>query len=75
MIKLWRKSVDFSPKSFFLDVETIIRRTFLFSELQCLPRGDLRNLFAHKAPTAGNSFIKVINCKTAENIITLYKEL
>ena len=29
----------------------------------------------HKAPTTGNSFIKVMNCKAAENIITLYKEL
>ena len=44
MIKLRRKSHNLSQKSLFLDVETTFRRTFLCSELQCLPRGDPRTL-------------------------------
>ena len=48
MIKLRRKSIDLSPKLIVVsDVETTFRRhTFLYGELQCLPRGDPRNLCA-----------------------------
>ena len=38
------KKRNFSLKSFFLDVGTTVRHTFPFSELQCLPLGDPRNL-------------------------------
>ena len=33
-------------KIVILDVETTLRHKFLSSELQCLPRGDLKNLCA-----------------------------
>ena len=44
LIKERRKSENLSLKSFFLDVGTTVRHTFPFSELQCLRRGDPRNL-------------------------------
>ena len=49
MIKPRRKSIDRSPKLIvFSNVETTFRRhTFLYGELQCLPRGDPRNLCAN----------------------------
>ena len=52
------KSDDLSPKSFlFFAVKTTFRRTFLSSELQCLPWGDPRkSLRKDKDPITGNSF-------------------
>ena len=42
---------------FFFDVETTFRHAFLSSELQCLPRGDLRNL----ALTQGSDYWQLIH--------------
>ena len=41
------KSDNLSPKSFFFNVRTNFRHTFPSSQLQCLPRGDPRNLCAN----------------------------
>ena len=38
------KKRKFLTKIVFLDVGTTVHHTFPFSELQCLPRGDPRNL-------------------------------
>ena len=45
LIKQRQKAMIFI-KIVILDVETTLRHKFLSSELQCLPRGDLRNLCA-----------------------------
>ena len=46
-IKKSGKKWMISHQNCFLDIETTFRHTFLFSELQSLPRGDPRNLCAN----------------------------
>ena len=76
MIKPRWKSVDFSPKSFFLDIETTFRQIFLSNNLQCLPRGNPKKaLRKHKDPITNNSFIEfyVGNVLDMDNIWIPFK--
>ena len=69
LIKERRKNDNLSLKSFFLDVGTTFRHTILSNELQCLPRGDPRNLCANTRirllATHSNQKVMDINYKSA----------
>ena len=59
------KKRQFFSKIVILDVETTFRHAFLSSELQCLPRGDPRNL----AQTQGSNYwIKDIDERRLFNV-------
>ena len=55
MLKMCRKSVDLSPKSFFMDVDTTFRHLLAMF----VPWRSQKSLCKHKDPITGNSFIWV----------------